>query len=84
MIATAVACLPIFFTGREIARWEGFLFLGYYVVYTLYLILNSTGHDALPVFSAVMLIFVVPLTSITLVVLAIRAYRRDERGSKVQ
>lgn len=77
MIATAVACLPIFFTGWRVARWEGFLFLGYYVAYTLYLILNATEHEALPVFSAVMLIFVVPLTAVTLVVLAARAYRRE-------
>jgi ABC-type long-subunit fatty acid transport system fused permease/ATPase subunit len=29
MIAVAVACLPIFFTGHLIDRWEGALFLGY-------------------------------------------------------
>jgi cation:H+ antiporter len=28
MVATALACLPIFFTGCAIARWEGWLFLG--------------------------------------------------------
>ena len=31
MMAVAVACLPVFLTGREIARWEGGVFLGYYV-----------------------------------------------------
>ncbi len=36
MVAAAVACLPIFITGREIARWEGALFLAYYLAYTLY------------------------------------------------
>ncbi len=30
MLAVAIACLPVFFTGREIARWEGAVFLGYY------------------------------------------------------
>lgn len=79
MIATAVACLPIFFTGREIARWEGFLFLGYYAAYTLYLLLNATGHDALPVFSFVMLIFVVPLTAVTLLVLFARSLNRRRK-----
>ncbi len=39
-VMIAVACLPVFFTGHVIARWEGVLFLGYYVAYTLYLILN--------------------------------------------
>lgn len=33
MLAVAVACLPVFLTGREIARWEGGIFLGYYVAY---------------------------------------------------
>lgn len=34
MIAVAVACLPIFFTGFTIARWEGVIFLGSYSAYT--------------------------------------------------
>jgi cation:H+ antiporter len=33
MMATALACLPVFMTGREIARWEGAVFLAYYVAY---------------------------------------------------
>lgn len=78
MIATAVACLPIFFTGREISRWEGILFLGYYVAYTLYLILGASGNDALPVFSFVMLAFVIPLTTVTLLALFARSVRKDE------
>jgi len=41
MLAVAVACLPIFFTGHLIARWEWGLFLGYYLAYTLYLILRK-------------------------------------------
>jgi cation:H+ antiporter len=75
MIAVAVAALPIFFTGNVIARWEGWLFLGYYVAYTAYLILDAVQHDALPTFSMVMLAFVVPLTALTLVVLVVREVR---------
>jgi cation:H+ antiporter len=78
MLAGAVACLPIFFTGYMIARWEGALFLAYYVAYTLYLILNATQHAALPLFNLVMLAFVVPLTAITLLVLFMRAAWRRE------
>lgn len=74
-LAVAIACLPIFFTGYLIARWEGALFLGYYVAYTLYVLLDATEHDALPAFSWVMVAFVVPLTAITLAVLAARAAR---------
>lgn len=72
MVTVAVACLPIFFTAHLIARWEGALFLAYYVAYTAYLILDATGHDAQTGFSAVMSGFVLPLTAITLIVLAWR------------
>jgi cation:H+ antiporter len=72
MLAVALACLPVFLTGREIARWEGGVFLGYYVAYVAYLILAAQQHDALPAFSGLMLSFVVPLTVLTLIVVVIR------------
>jgi cation:H+ antiporter len=84
MIAVAIACLPIFFTGYTIARWEGALFLGYYVAYTGFLLLNATQHDALPAYSTVMLFFVLPLTGVTLLVLAVRAWRVQRRQQPVQ
>ncbi len=66
MIAVAIACLPIFFTGGTINRWEGALFMGYYVAYTLYLVLNATQHDLLPIFNSVMLYFIIPITMVTI------------------
>jgi cation:H+ antiporter len=75
MVAVAIACLPILFTGNLIARWEGALFLGYYFAYTLYLILAAAQHDALPAFSTVMLEFVLPLTVVTLLVVFVRVTR---------
>ena len=77
MLATALACLPVFFTGREIARWEGGVFLGYYVAYVSYLILDATGHDQLENYSNIMLSFVVPLTIITLAVATFGRSRQD-------
>ena len=68
MIAVALACLPVFLTGREIARWEGAVFLLYYAAYVAYLILAAQQHDALGPFSSVMMGFVVPITVVTLVV----------------
>jgi cation:H+ antiporter len=81
MVAVAVACLPIFFTGNLIARWEGGLFLAYYVAYTTYLILLATRHDALGPFSTVMGGFVLPLTAVTLAVLAFRHARAGRTAS---
>ena len=81
MLAVALACLPVFVTGREIARWEGGIFLGYYVAYVSYLILSAQQHDALPVFSGVMMGFVVPLTVVTLVVVFRRPHDRPPHST---
>ncbi len=75
MIAVALACLPIFFTGRRLDRWEGFLFLGYYVAYTVFIILASKRSSSLEVFSNTMMWFVIPLTIITLSVVTAREIR---------
>jgi cation:H+ antiporter len=77
MTAVAVACLPVFFTGNVIARWEGALFLGYYVAYALYLVLAATEHASLPLFRIAMLWFVLPLTALTLAAIAVRALRQQ-------
>jgi cation:H+ antiporter len=61
MVAVGVACLPIFFTGHEIRRWEGILLLIGYLLYVTYLILDSTGHDALSGFTTIALLFALPL-----------------------
>jgi len=75
MLAVAIACLPVFVTGREIARWEGGVFLFYYAAYVAYLILATQQHAALGTFSMAMMGFVVPLTVITLVVVFMRRNR---------
>ena len=80
MLAVAFACLPVFLTGREIARWEGVVFLGYYAAYTLYLVLAAQAHAALPAFSSAMLGFVVPLTVLTL---AVSLWRHRQRTTIV-
>ena len=78
MLAVAFACLPVFLTGRQIARWEGGLFLGYYLAYVTFLLLAARHHQALPAYSTVMLSFVIPLTIVTLLVSLLRT--RDAGG----
>lgn len=76
MTAVAVASLPVFFTGYEISRWEGWVFLGYYAAYVAYLLMRATEHDLLPAFSSAMLLFVLPITVLTLALLTMRAVQR--------
>ena len=80
MLAVALACLPIFFTGHRIHRWEGWLFLLYYAAYTGFLVLDSTDHDLLPLYSALLGWFVLPLTVATLLVIVWRAWRAPVRS----
>jgi cation:H+ antiporter len=72
MLAVALACMPVFLTGREIARWEGAVFMLYYVAYVAYLILAAQQHDALRTYTLAMTGFVLPLTVITLVAVLLR------------
>ncbi|WP_445665509.1 calcium/sodium antiporter [Fodinibius sp. AD559] len=80
MIAVAFACLPIFFTGGTINRWEGGLLVCYYGAYTLYLVLAATEHGALPLFSTVMLYFVIPITAITIIIIAVQEWRNKGKS----
>lgn len=72
MLAVALACLPVFMTGREIARWEGGVFLFYYVAYVGYLVLLAQQHPALGGFAFLMTSFALPLTVIAMVVAMVR------------
>ena len=76
MLAVAFACLPIMITGREIARWEGGVFLAYYAAYTAWLVLQAQQHASVPAFSGIMLGYVMPLTVITIVVSIVRSNGR--------
>ena len=81
MIAAAVACLPIFMTGNVISRWEGILFISYYAAYATYLIMQAADHDKIALFSRVMLLFVIPLTIITLLTVTIRTLTGRDKPS---
>lgn len=80
MIAVALACLPIFFTGGRISRGEGLVFLAYYAIYLVYLFLDASMHDARDEFGAVVLFAVLPFTLLVGLVAWIGS-RRDRPGA---
>ena len=85
MLATAVALLPLAFTGFIFKRWEGSLFVLLYTAYTMYLVLASTQHDAAEGFSTIMLWFVLPIVAVTLI--AVTSYEmgilKERRAAKL-
>ncbi len=75
MIMVSVACLPIFFTGHQISRWEGVLFTAYYILYVIHLVMKATAHESLLLFNRAILWFAIPLTVITLIIYCWRSLR---------
>lgn len=71
MIAVAIACLPIFATGQQISRFNGAVFLFYYLVYTAYLIMMAQNYST-STLNTLMLSFVLPFTIISLLVVFLR------------
>lgn len=79
MIAASIVCLPIFITGNLISRWEGIFFLGYYIAFTVYLILTATEHHLLSYFNAAMGWFVLPMTLMTGLSMLIREWKNGTK-----
>ena len=81
MVASAIACMPVFFSGMRINRLEGGIFLGYYIAFIAFILLDATDHAAKPIFTGFMLLFVVPITvvAITSLLLGMR-HRPGLRG----
>ncbi len=79
MVAVALLCLPIFFTGSVISRGEGALLLASYAAYTAYLVLDAQGSEWLPGYRQVMLWYVVPATVLALLWLTVAAWRKKGR-----
>lgn len=77
MIAVALACLPVFFTGKSIERWEGGVFLFFYIAYLVYLVLFALQNPLLATFNVTMIWFVLPITGLTLAVLSWQSWRRE-------
>ncbi|GJM26728.1 MAG: sodium:calcium antiporter [Phycisphaerae bacterium] len=61
MIAVAIACLPIAFTGFRINRWEGGMLFGAYLAYIAFIVLTSNQHELAGWLSTAMRYFVIPI-----------------------
>lgn len=68
MVAVSLLCLPIFFTGHGIARWEGALFLVFYVAYTIFVVLVATNSDWTGRFSQLLVYGVFPVAAVLLLI----------------
>ena len=82
MVAVCAVCLPMFFTGRSLSRWEGILLIAYYAGYTSVLILHTLGSDWLPAVSFSLAWFALPLTAAVLLTSLLRELRRPREAAQ--
>ncbi|MER2514547.1 MAG: calcium/sodium antiporter [Nitrosomonas ureae] len=75
MVAVAFACLPIFYAGSQISRFNGFGFLAYYLIYLVFLIAKAKDHAALGHLEIAFWYFVAPITAATILISVYQARR---------
>ena len=78
MIAVAAACLPVFFVGHVISRWNGVMFFAYYIAYTASFVIAETIPGYHRTYALIMLGLVIPLTVITLLTGVVRSMRENK------
>ncbi len=79
MLAVAVACLPIAFTGFRINRAEGALFFAAYLAYIAFIVLTTTQHELADHLAAAMRLFVIPIAGFGILMSVARALLPPKR-----
>ncbi|WP_208678310.1 calcium/sodium antiporter [Synechococcus elongatus] len=80
MVGISLLCLPIFFSGFIISRWEGILLLGAYSAYFAELVLQELQNPLLTSLRWVLVLLIVPMATITTVSAAYQAWRKLPSG----
>ncbi len=75
MVLVAVACGPVFLSGRKVERWEGFLFVLVYAGYLAWR-LATVGAEGPPPLALVIAAFGLPLIGLTMLPLVSRPASR--------
>jgi cation:H+ antiporter len=87
MVAAAVGCLPILYTGFAVDRREAALLLAFYFAYLAYLVLVALEVPAADGFGRALVLGAVPVAGVVLAVLALRewtASRRDRTRAGIR
>jgi cation:H+ antiporter len=74
MIAVAVICLPAFYSGYLIRRWEGAVFLAAYIGYTTWLVFDATGHSGTAALGNALAWVFAPVALVAFAVTGLRAF----------
>jgi cation:H+ antiporter len=79
MVAAALACLPILYTGRLVSRREGVLLVAFYVAYLAYMVLLASGDPSAPDAGRILVFGAIPIAGVGLAVHALLERARERR-----
>jgi cation:H+ antiporter len=80
MVATTLACLPIFWSGGVITRLEGWILMGLYVLYAVEQILSSSASGVADAFRLLVFVVAVPALMVFLIWSSLRWRQQRLRG----
>jgi cation:H+ antiporter len=83
MIGATIALLPICWNGFQIKRWEGFVLVSFYLLYVLYLLLDTNDHSATSVVGPAVFL-VASLSMLGFSVTGYQGWRRHRATVKAQ
>ncbi|MFM8543782.1 MAG: calcium/sodium antiporter [Vulcanococcus sp.] len=81
MVATTLACLPIFWSGGVITRLEGWILLGLYLLYAVEQILSSSASTVADEFRLLVLVVALPALMVFLIWSTLRWRQQRLRGA---
>ncbi len=81
LLASAIACLPIFARGNRIDRWEGVLFLLSFLAFLGCLFVRSSEQYSFPRMNAMAWQITIPLVAVTMIVVILRLLRNRKNSS---
>lgn len=77
MLGVALLCVPLFFAGATLNRWDGGLFLALYIAYIWYLIATALAQPYLPTLQNGIVYGLLPLAAIYVVFTLWQTRRRS-------
>ena len=76
MTIVLFACLPVFFAGQAIRRWEGVMFLSFFAIYLANLVLEEIQDERVLTLQNAVVWFIAPLAIVTVAVSVWREFRK--------
>jgi cation:H+ antiporter len=75
LLATMLACIPVFAYRHEIRRWQGTVFVCAYIGYVIWLVLHAQQHPLLPHYLDIVLFGLLPVGLLLLALMWLKRRR---------